>query len=164
MKHICWAALSLGVLTSVDAGAAWAQYGPQYQMPSSRPAVSPYLNLLRSGATPGENYYNLVQPQLQFGAGINQLQSQTMANRSAISSLEGGAAGQFTTGHRSGFMTASRYFMNNGSGAPAGPRGSGAAFGPRSGYSEGASPGVGQGAGGLGQNVGSGIGQSAIRR
>ena len=150
MKQLSLAALSLGVLASLAAGPAGAQ---QYQSPTSRPAISPWLNLLRGGATQGENYYNLVRPQFDFGAGINQLQSQTLANRSAISGLEGGLAG-YTTGHRTGFMTQSRYFMNNSSGAAGGGRGgvtagSGRSFaGPQfSSSGQGAGQGVGQGYG-----------------
>jgi len=134
MKSFCLLALSLGVLTSLAAGPACAQY----QMPGTRPTVSPWLNLLRSGASPSDNYYNLVRPQFDFGSGINTLQSQTAANRSAIGSLEGGVAGQYVTGHRSGFMTQGRYFMNNNAGAANARGGS-------------------YGGGGLGRNPGSGF-------
>jgi hypothetical protein len=117
---------SLGVLLSLAAGSASAQFGPQYQLPSTRPAISPWLNLLRPGASPANNYFNLVQPQQEFGSNIYQLQGQTQANRAAINNLEYGQAG-FTTGHRSGFMTQGRYFLNNSSGGAAGVLGARAA-------------------------------------
>jgi hypothetical protein len=127
MKKICLPGLSLGVLLALTAE-AWAQYPmTPYQLPVQRPAVSPWLNLLRQGGTPANNYYNLVQPQFEFGSNITNLQAQTLSNRAAISSLEAGQAQQYTTGHRTGFMNQNRYFMNNSSGAPISSRGGAAA-------------------------------------
>jgi hypothetical protein len=101
------------VLTVLPVPAAWAQ---QYIGPSgpasSRPAISPYLNLLRSGQPPGLNYYNLVRPEFEFRGNINQLQAQTTANRQAINTVDT-ALSTPITGHRSGFMTYGGYFLNN---------------------------------------------------
>jgi hypothetical protein len=166
MKKICLPACALGVLVSMAGGTAWAQI-PNYQLPSSRPAVSPWLNLLRPGSNPANNYYNLVQPQFEFGAGINNLQQQTLANRGAISSLEGGLAAQYTTGHRTGFMTQNRYFLNNNSGAAGtsrGPAGGNRALAGPTSSSSGLGQGFGQGSGGIGQGYGGGSGQSYLPR
>jgi hypothetical protein len=148
MKKIYLPGLALGAFLSLAAGNAAAQYSP-YQYPTARPAYSPWLGLLRPGATPLQNYEQLVRPQFDFGGGIYSLQGQTLANRGAISSLEGGLAAQFATGHRSGFMTQSRYFLNNGTGAPGGASSAGGATrayaGPTTSSSSGGSSGAGYG-------------------
>jgi hypothetical protein len=163
MKHLFRSGLSLGLLVSL-AGSAHAQFGPQYQLPSARPAISPWLNLLRGGASPANNYFNLVRPEQDFGSNIYQLQGQTQANRAAINNLEYGPYA-FTTGHRSGFMTQGRYFMNNGSGSPAGVLGAragisgiGGGAAARAGFaSQVGSPNLGSGAVGGSTLGGSGI-------
>jgi hypothetical protein len=131
MKKIYLPGLSVGVLLALTAESL-AQYpNTPYQLPVQRPAVSPWLNLLRQGGSPANNYYNLVQPQFEFGSNITNLQAQTLSNRAAISSLEAGQAQQYTTGHRTGFMNQGRYFMNNSAGAPIGSRGGAAGGGGR---------------------------------
>jgi len=156
MKNLGLSILALGVLISLAAGSASAQFQQQYQLPSSRPAISPWLNLLRSGGTASDNYYNLVRPQFQNDSGLYQLQGQTQANRNAIGSLEGGAGSQYTTGHRAGFMTQARYFMNSNSGAPT-ARGGTPAGVPRGGSSPSPASGLGQSPSqGLGQSLGQG--------
>jgi hypothetical protein len=95
------------------AGPLWAQALPLN--PALRPAVSPYINLTRQGSSGGVNYYGLVKPDIQFRSGILQNQQEIANSQQAISSL---AAGPITTGHRVGFMTQWRYFMNTGIGAP----------------------------------------------
>ena len=74
----------------------------------SRPAVSPYLNILRGG-DPAINYYGLVRPQVAFGKAFQSLGNDVTALESAPNALS-------QTGNRSSFMTHSRYFMNNGAG------------------------------------------------
>ncbi len=152
MRKFYFCGLSLGVLLSLSSNHANAQYpNTPYQLPSQRPAVSPWLNLNRQGASSANNYYNLVQPQFEFGAGIQSLQAQTQANRGAITGLEGGLM-SYTTGHRTGFMTQSRYFMNNNSGAVGGAyRGPAVGNRPFGGLQN---PGVGLG---IGQGIGSGF-------
>src|SRR6516225_6549281 len=72
------AALAVGSLGFLTTGSARAQFGyvPPPGSPSSRPAVSPYLNLLRPGASAGVNYSTLVRPQIEAGRAIQQLQYQ----------------------------------------------------------------------------------------
>jgi hypothetical protein len=78
----------------------------------NQPPVSPYLNILRGGAPPGVNYYNLVQPQLQFYSAINQLQAQQQ--QQAISSTN--ASGALITGHPIQFSNYSHFFPQQGLG------------------------------------------------
>ena len=94
-------------------GPSWAQALPLN--PALRPAVSPYINLTRQGASGGVNYYGLVRPDIQFRSGILQNQREIATNQQALSNL---AATPLTTGHHAGFMTQWRYFMNTGIGAP----------------------------------------------
>src|SRR5438552_14759869 len=107
MKTCSIPPVALGLWAGLAAGQASAQLPPR-----SRPAVSPYLNLLRGGSGFAGNYYNLVRPELEFRSNIQQLQTQTTANREAVSALET-ASGLPTTGHRTGFMTHGRFFQNN---------------------------------------------------
>jgi hypothetical protein len=85
-------------------GKADAQYRP------NPPRVSPYLNLLRGGATPGLNYVNLVQPDIQTRNSIQQLQTQTVGNQQEIAGLEAGVLP--VTGHAFGFQNHLAYFNN----------------------------------------------------
>src|SRR4051794_19633319 len=68
----------------VASSTAWAQPGPRYTPPSARPAVSPYLNLTRTGTDPAINYYGIVRPQLEFNNSIQNLNRQ-------VGALEAGA-------------------------------------------------------------------------
>jgi hypothetical protein len=104
---------ALGLAWFGAVGPLWAQYGPVN--PVNRPAFSPYLNLNRPGTSAAVNYYGLVRPELQFRNALFQNQLEIAGNQQAISNL---AAGPITTGHRAGFMTQWRYFMNSGVGAP----------------------------------------------
>jgi hypothetical protein len=107
--------LGLVALSLLFPSAAQAQYRP-----NTPPPVSPYLNLLRNGGnlnnltTLNNNYYNLVRPEFEFRAGINQLQQQSYGAQQAISGLE--ASTVPTTGHPFGFQTHNSYFNNLGSG------------------------------------------------
>jgi len=96
-----------------SASPVWAQYGPVN--PINRPAFSPYLNLNRPGTLAAVNYYGLVRPEQQFRNALFQNQLDIAGNQQAISNFTGGP---ITTGHRVGFMTHWRYFMNTGIGAP----------------------------------------------
>jgi hypothetical protein len=87
----------------------WAQY--PYQPPTQRPAVSPYLNLLRRGNSTAFNYYTLVRPQVQQlsvnaqqNAAISQLNSQVQSQST------GGGVPQQATGHATSFLNYSHYF------------------------------------------------------
>jgi len=105
-----WPALTL--LPLAVAGSASAQYRPAYPL-YSQPAVSPYLNLLRAGAPPGINYYGIVQPEVQFRAGLQQVGLQTSANQQAIAGLQSPTALP-ATGHAVGFQNHLGYFQNIG--------------------------------------------------
>jgi len=88
---------------------------------SSRPTVSPYLNLLRRGQSPALNYYNLVRPQNQFYQSIQQLQQDVGTNAQDLSVLQQTPTGLPPTGHLAGFMTQGAYFMTMGRGQLARP-------------------------------------------
>jgi hypothetical protein len=105
----------------VAAGTARAQ--TQGVPPNGRPAVSPYLNLNRRGASPGINYYNLVRPQTDFFSSIQQLQQQVGANRTAITGIEQGAgqAGLPPTGFVPQFQSHRAYFQTYSSGGGGSP-------------------------------------------
>ena len=94
------------------AGGATAQ--AQYYR--AQPPVSPYLNLLRGGASVSSNYFNLVQPENEFRSSILKLQQQTGANQTAITDLQF-SGGKLATGHLSGFQTQASYFQTMSGGA-----------------------------------------------
>jgi hypothetical protein len=105
------------VLTVLGGSAALAQppgIGPGNSPPISRPAVSPYLNLLRSGNSPGFNYYGLVRPELEFRQSIRNLQQQSINTQSELSGLIDTTFP--ATGHRTTFLNTGGYFLS-GSGA-----------------------------------------------
>ena len=114
---------TVAVLLSI-AGGASAQSG--IVPATSRPAVSPYLNLLRPGNSPGVNYYGLVRPQLEFQNGLRNLQQQVQTNETAIAGLN--KAILPTTGHTSTFLNTGGYYSggagtNGGGSAPRAPGG-----------------------------------------
>jgi hypothetical protein len=101
------------VVTAILAGQSARAQQPGGLDPSRRPAVSPYVNLLRTGSSPAINYYGIVRPEIMFGNALNQLQSQqaTLANQQQD---QAAAIALPATGHRSGFMTQGKYFMSSG--------------------------------------------------
>lgn len=86
----------------------------QAQLPSTRPPVSPYLNLLRPGTPPAINYFNLVRPQIDYRNAILGLQQQFTTQEQAVGNLETGLTAA-TTGHASRFLNTGTYFMRLGS-------------------------------------------------
>ncbi len=81
--------------------------------PNTRPAVSPFLNLVRPGTNPAVNYYDLVRPQVEFRSGLLQLQQQT--NQIATySGLEENAT-ITSTGHPTQFVNYLHYYGYSGS-------------------------------------------------
>jgi hypothetical protein len=80
--------------------------------PSPTPPYSPYLNLLRPGASPAINYYGLVRPQFQAQQSMLALQSQIGANSQAIGNLSATGGPLPDTGKTVGFMNYGRYFQN----------------------------------------------------
>ena len=103
-----------------------AQYQPSG--PYTQPYVSPYLNLLRGGATPGQNFYTLTRPQLGFYSGIGNLQQQTQLNQQLITGLGAANTTALITGQPFGFQTHVSYFQNQlrGGGVGGGAGGGGA--------------------------------------
>jgi|GEM_PF-3546201 len=100
----------LAVALLASAAPLWAQYPAN---PANRPAVSPYINLLRAGSSAGVNYYGLVRPDIEFRSGIQRNQQQIIANQQSVSDV---TTGVMTTGHPTRYMTHWNYFLNNGIG------------------------------------------------
>jgi hypothetical protein len=149
MRRLIVAAIaSLGVAGFVAMGEAKAQFSPYSPNPYGGPAVSPYLNLLRAGASPAVNYYGLVRPQQAYNYALNSLEQQVTLSRLANTTAESQAAPQ--TGHQITFLNYRKYFLNTGavspfqnveasgralaSGAVAGGQAAGATPGARSSY------------------------------
>src|ERR1700730_9031642 len=78
-------ALSIGLLAFLLNGPVHAQFYPT----SARPAISPYVNLLRGNSNSLTlNYYGLVQPQFQFYGANAGLQQQIGGLQQQYSGLE----------------------------------------------------------------------------
>jgi hypothetical protein len=102
----------MGMLGTQSAQAQVQQYGLN---PANRPAVSPYINLIRSGSSPAINYYGIVRPEIAYANSLYQLQGQQGALATQLQQEQAAAATALpATGHKSGFMTQSRYFMSTG--------------------------------------------------
>jgi hypothetical protein len=94
-----------------EAQAQPGQYSKPAGTPSSRPAVSPYLDLTRGGDT-AFNYHRRVRPEMEWRAATAQDrlslarlgQQQDEANRRRASGLKG-------TGHAAQFMSYSHYYQ-----------------------------------------------------
>jgi hypothetical protein len=118
------------VLASVFAVAFAAEARAQGTIPTppgippymNRPAVSPYLNLLRGGTNPAINYYGLVRPEFQFRRSINALSRDIQETQTDINTGQAGAALQ--TGHPVQFMNLS-HFYGGGQGSTLGRSGTG---------------------------------------
>jgi len=110
---------ALGLAGFLTTGAARAQLGYQQPQtnPFNQPAVSPYLNLLRPGASAGVNYTTLVRPQVDTGRALQNLQHQVTQDQQVLMGQLGTAPAGFNpsavlplTGHPTQFMTYSHYF------------------------------------------------------
>lgn len=102
--------------------------------PPPPPTVSPYLNLLRGGASPGVNYYGLVRPQQYFQNSIQGLQQGQAAG--PLNPVVGGQADGSDlpgTGVPVQFMNHYAFFMNVGGFGTQPGRGGSAAAGGRAG-------------------------------
>lgn len=87
----------------------------QVGSPPARPTASPYLNLLRPGASPAVNYYGLVRPEMNNRQNLQSLQSATAANQRTIGDLQNG--GELSaTGVPTQFLNHGSYFLNQGTG------------------------------------------------
>jgi hypothetical protein len=124
------------------ASLVWALFATVSQAQIQNPAYSPYLNLTRGG-NPALNYYGLVRPQL---ATANAFQALGNAQHNLNVGPSASPDQPLQTGHRSSFMTHTRFFMNSGGGA--GTRavganpvvGGGIQPGAQAGYQAGAQP------------------------
>src|SRR5262245_61625605 len=113
MRPSSWSALAtLCLLAATGGGQARAQAPARLGQltPSTQPAYSPYLNLLRPGTPFFQNYYGLVRPEVEFRGGIRSLQQQAAVEQEAVSGLTG-AATLPPTGHRTAFMNTGGYFL-----------------------------------------------------
>ena len=115
IRQVQWIAAAL-VGVCVVAETANAQPQPGVIAIPSRPAFSPYLNLLRAGSPAAINYYGIVQPQIQARNAIQNLQSSVQNNQQAIGNLQNGMDELPSTGHQSMFLNHQSYFMTNGGG------------------------------------------------
>jgi hypothetical protein len=145
------AGCSLMTSASASAQGTIGQYSqPQWQ---SRPALSPYLNMLRPGSNPALNYYGLVRPQMNTAQNLQNLQQQVQQLDSTVlnqgMSTGQPSAGSFlTTGHPVAFLNYGTFFPMYGRG------GRGGGGGGLGGIPVGG--GVGLGAGGVGGGLGAG--------
>jgi hypothetical protein len=90
---------------------------------NTNPVYSPYINLLRTGSFMN-NYFGLVQPELEFRNAVFNLQGQVSANRQGLTDLSTGLVP--TTGHPIYFLNTSRYFLVTGGRQATGGRQQGA--------------------------------------
>src|SRR5262249_30380802 len=84
--------------------------GPLRTVPvySPQPAVSPYINLVRRGSSPGINYYGLVRPEIEFRNAVQSLQQQVTSQAAAEQAL----ASLPETGHATAFMNYAHYYTS----------------------------------------------------
>ncbi len=108
--------MKIWLLTSVCVLAGGAIAGAQTPslVPSARPTFSPWLNLNRPGTNPVLNYYGLVRPQMTYNSSILQLQQETHGLQQQQQDLSRAAAEPLPTGHATGFMTHTKYFLTKG--------------------------------------------------
>jgi hypothetical protein len=118
-----------GVGVGRPGGTFGTPYGnPMAGLPYGPPTLSPYLLLNSRGfgggvGNPGLtgsialNYYNLVRPQVAFSNAILTLQQEqnllAQQQLTTTAGIEGDLAALTPTGHRFGYFTQSRFFMNN---------------------------------------------------
>jgi hypothetical protein len=139
MKRILLAAiLALGAPLMAS---AQAPFRPPGLAPAARPTVSPYINLLRRGNTPGFNYFGLVRPEFNALSSIQGLRNDVALNRDMISTGQGGTGGELITGNSAMFLNTGGYFLSSSGGQ--------------------SSAGVARG--GMGPQVGGGAGAAAPR-
>jgi hypothetical protein len=123
MKQMRFASLAaLGALGFLASGQARSQFSYQrpQTMPNPRPAVSPYLNLLRAG-DPAVNYNTLVRPQIEQPRAIQQLQIEVQREQAVLGQRFAVPAGINPsavlpfTGHPTQFMNLSHYYATTAS-------------------------------------------------
>ncbi len=118
MRRLVLAALAAGTLCCLAGRPLRAQQPLRPQTsPFYRPPVSPYLNLVPGARfNPGLNLFLQTRPQLQFGQGLTQLQSdvrslQQQAGQPTTAAGAPGAAGG-VTGHPVRYFSYAPYFTS----------------------------------------------------
>src|SRR5690348_4263609 len=101
------------LLSGLLGGSAVAQVvNPRAATPILGPTVSPYLNLARNPNAPTLNYFGLVRPQFETNAGLQTLQQQLLAGRSAPLPATEPTGDVLVTGHAAVFMNYGGYFQS----------------------------------------------------
>jgi hypothetical protein len=108
--------LPAGILVSCLANCISAQPPGAGVRPAARPTFSPYLNLNRAGTSAAINYYGLVRPQVTYNSAIQQLQQTTQDLQQREPVVVGMELPP--TGHATGFLSHSKYFLNRGGATP----------------------------------------------
>ncbi len=129
--------VAAGLLGLTSAGPVAAQFParPGGIVPTSSPAYSPYLNLLRNDNPTYLNYYGLVRPEVEFRGNIQNLQRQQTQTDDEVAGVNGSLA---ATGHRTMFLNNGGYFLSR-SGTSSG-QGQGTASRSGQGQGQGTSP------------------------
>src|SRR4051812_12618622 len=103
----------LGLTVGLIATTSFAQVPGQIQPQAiPNPAISPYLNLVRRGASPLLNYQGLVLPQIQARNELNNLNQQVMGLQNAGAAVYPGTGSELATGKSVGYFTHRGYFLN----------------------------------------------------
>jgi hypothetical protein len=121
----CSIVLALAVLTALVVGENRASAQPRPGIgapPVTQTPYSPYLNLLRGGSIT-QNYWGLVQPELQWRGYVQGLDQQVAANSQAIGSLQAQMLGPPASGHATRFLNTGGYFLRSGGGMGGAARG-----------------------------------------
>jgi hypothetical protein len=133
MKSNTYRAAPVALTLLLLAVPSWALAQPgitgPYGLPTVRPPISPYLNLVRQGAPAGVNYYGIVRPQIATANAIQGLQQQVSGLETAEAT--GRVVGEPTTGHPVMFLNTGTYFNRNLSQRTTG--GTGTGYGGRTG-------------------------------
>jgi hypothetical protein len=96
------------LVVGAAAGPGLAQAPP----PPAGPTVSPYLNLLRRGNSPGVNYYGLVRPQIETRNSLRAQQA-TNAALASLASPTDPETGLPVSGHLAVFQNTGGYFLSS---------------------------------------------------
>lgn len=116
-RTVAWGMACLGMLAAtVNAQAQGFGMPLPTDHPYSRPAVSPYLNLLRGGDA-GVNYHALVRPQLATSHTIDNLREQILHPQNGVgfNPAHAGMGGQAGGGH-AWFMNYHGFFLTTSGG------------------------------------------------
>jgi hypothetical protein len=126
MRHPLVYLVGTLVVVAIATTNALGQYYQQQRPPGyASPAVSPYVNLVQRGTSPGIQYYGIVRPTINLQNSVTGLQQGlTTTNAQLTATDQALTTGLPETGHNVAFMNYSHYF-----GGAAGVTGSGLARG-----------------------------------